>query len=422
MRKTIVTMLLATIISGGLLAQSIDDIKDMAGKNQWAKAKDGVDKYLAVEKNAKKADGWYMKALIYNNIAKDSVLSATVPTARMDAFMAYKKYIEIDPKAIEGTLNQHATLFDVAFGYLKLAASDFNAKKFEASLSEFKDAETVQTYITQKGFTYGTFSFPAYDTQLYVNIAAAAVNAKKEDIGVEYYQKLADKKIVSTGYDEIYKYLVDQFRKRGDKANTDKYMALGKELYPKDDYWLQVEVEMELAKAGGDKRKLLGIYEQITAKYPTNYLLSYNYAVELFNYSFVGDKHPDDAAAVGAKLPEVLKKTIAINSTSEANMLLCRYYFSLINDQIDAYNAIKGVKPDDIKKKKEINDQTSANYENMLPYATAVYTTYDTKTTALKGGEKGTFKIVCSMLAEYWERKGDKVKMKQYQDRQKSIE
>lgn len=416
MRKSIVLTLLTAFITVGLMAQSIDEIRDMAGKNQWDKAKAGIDKYLSNEKNNKKGDGWYMKAVIYNSIARDPKLDSTVADPRMDAFNAYKKYLELDKDAFEGKMNQHSTLFDVSFGYLTRASEEFNTKKFLDALNTFRSAEVVQDYIYSKGFSYGSFSFPAFDTQLYVNIAASAINAKKEDIAVQYYSKIADKKIVSKGYDEIYRYIVDFYDKKGDIANRDKYVAIGKELYPADEFWCQVG----LAEVWDDKKKLFIKYEELIKGGCNNYVNNYNYAVEMYNYSFAQEKRPDDFAAVEAKIPLVLKKAIELNSTVEANMLMARYHFGHINDLLDQFNAVKGAKPEDVKKRKDISALLDKRYDEVLPYAMTVYNILDGKAT-LKPGEKGTFKIVCSMLVEYWERKNDKVKMKEYQDKMKSI-
>jgi hypothetical protein len=221
MQKAIFATLLACFCSVVLVAQDLPEIRDMAGKNQWDKAKAGIDKYLLVEKNSKAGEGWYMKAVIYNSISRDPKFSSLAADPRMDAFNAYKKYLELDKNAFEGKLNQHATLFDVAFGYLGKASETFNSKSFEEALNNFKSAEIVEKYIVEKGLAYNDFVFPAYDTQLYLNVAASAVNAKKEDIALEYYQRIADKKIKSNGYEEIYRYIVDKFKDKGDLVNRD---------------------------------------------------------------------------------------------------------------------------------------------------------------------------------------------------------
>ena len=417
MQRSILTTLIISLLSTVVLAQELPDIRDLAGKNQWDKAKEAIDKYLSNEKNAKKGDGWYLKAVIYNGLSKDARFSGLSPDAKMDAFNAYKKYLEVDMNAFEGKLNQHATLFDVVFEYTKKASDDFNTAKYDDALTGFKNVELVQEYIVKKGFNYGDFSFPAYDTQLYLNVAASAVKAKKEDVALEYYQKIADQKIAGEGYEEIYRYIVDQYNKKGDKEKQEKYLAIGKELYPNDPYW----IDLELREAGNDKKKLFAKYDELITKNPTDYTIHYNYVVEMYNYAFVQDKRPDDFASVDARIPEVIKKAIAIKSTAEVNMLMCRYQFAHINDLLDAFNAIKGFKPDDLKKKNDLTAATNKKYDEVLPYAMAIFTMYDGKS-PLKPGEKGNLKLSTSMILEYWERKNDKAKITEFQNKLKGIE
>ena len=416
MRKLIFA-LLAISLSTGLLAQTLQEVRDFAGKSQWDKAKETIDKYLESDKNNKKGEGWYLKAVVYNAIARDPKLASLATDPRMDAFNAYKKYLELDKDAFEGKLNQHSTLFDISFGYLQKASEDFNTKKFLESLNAFRNAEIVQTYIASKSFTYNDFVYPAFDTQLYVNIAAAAINAKKEDVAVEYYAKIAEKRINVKGYEEIYRYLVDYYDRKGDKANRDKFLALGKEIYPADEFWCQVG----LGEVWDDKVKLFAKYEELISAGCGNYVNNYNYGVELYNYSFASQTRPADFAKYQSRIPTILKKAIEQNPTIEANMLMARYHFGHINDLLDSINAIKGTKPADVAKKKELNTKLDKWYDEMLPYAMSAWTKLNDKPT-LKAGEKGSFKIVNSMLSEYYERKGDKLKVKEYQDKMKTIQ
>jgi hypothetical protein len=277
----------------------------------------------------------------------------------------------------------------------------------------------VQDFIVSKGFTYGTFAFPAYDTQLYLNVAAAAINAKKEEIAVEYYRKIADKKIKDKGYDEIYRYLVDYYDRKADKANLEKYLAVGREVYPKDAFWC--EVGMKDAEAG-DKKKLFAKYEELLAGGCDNYYTRYNYGVEMFNYAYVGDEAPADRAAIQAKIEEVLKKAIEMDPKgAEANMLMCRHHFATLKYLGEDYDNIKGTKPEDVKKKNEINALMGKQYDYAFPYMNAVINLYDGKT-GLKNSEKGQLKIVTNMMLEYWENKKNKEKVKEYSDKLKAIE
>lgn len=403
-----------------VMAQNVDDIRTMAGKNEWAKAKEAIDKYLSSEKNAKKADGWFLKAQIYNGIARGDANIQALYTgdARQEAFAAYKKYLEIDPKGLEGTINQHSPLFDLAFGYLEKATNAFNSKKFDEALESFKNAEPIQEYIVKKEFTYGNFAFPAFDTQLYLNTAAAAINAKKEDIAVGYYQRIADKKIKGEQYDEIYRYIVNYYDGKADKPNMDKYLAIGKEVYPNDPYWCEVGLDA----LENDKPKLLAKYDEKINTGCGTYNILYNYAVELYNYSYVTDPAPADKATTKKKLDEVLKKAIEINPQgTEANMLMARHHLAIVGELGDAFDAIRGTKPEDIKKKNEINAQIVKEFDEAYPYINKMYEHYSTKAD-LKMSEKGQYKIVTQMMMNYYEAKKNKEKTKEYQDKLKAIE
>src|SRR6185295_7672670 len=141
MRKLIFTALFSAFALT-MYAQDLEDIKDLVGKQQWDKAKEQIDKYLTNEKNAKKADGWYYKGVIYNEIAKSDKFKAALNGAdgRMQAFDALKKYLELDPKNIKGTLEQNVRFFDIYNGYFDQAATAFQAKNYEVAFDNFNNA------------------------------------------------------------------------------------------------------------------------------------------------------------------------------------------------------------------------------------------------------------------------------------------
>ncbi|HVZ55610.1 MAG TPA: hypothetical protein VG870_03040, partial [Chitinophagaceae bacterium] len=365
-------------------------------------------------------DGWFYKGVIYNEVAKNDKFSALLngQDGRMIAFQALQKYIELDPKNLLGTLEQNARLFDIYNGYFDLAANGYNAKNYDQAFLNFKNALTIEEYISGKGYTYGNFSFPKLDTSLIQNIALSAMMAKKEDSAVIYYQKLADAKISGPNFLNIYQFLVQHFQEKGDKANMDKYMALGKELYPTNEYWCSVQ----LKEAGDDKAKLFAKYDELTSGGCGTYSMYYNYAAELFNYLYTQDKKPADYAEKQGKLTDVLKKTIAVNNTPEANLLAARNVYNQIYDLQDKQDAIKGTKPDDVKKRNEVKGQISAKFEELLPYAQAAYDNYDGRSGNLKPSEKGNFKVATDLLTRYWENKKDAAKMKMYQDKMKSMD
>jgi hypothetical protein len=411
--------LMVTVIGNSVLAQSIDDVKDFINKGQWDKAKTSVDAFLAKEKNAAKWEGWWYKGVIYNELAKSEQFKSLVPDGRMEAFNAFKKYYEIDPKMLQATLEQHVRLFDIYSGYFDKAAALFNDKKYDEAFNSFRNAYTVEEYIASKGFEYNNFKFPVFDTTLIQNIALSAYMAKKEDDAAVYYKKIADQKIAGKDNIDVYLYLVDYYNKKNDLVNREKYLATGRELYPDNDFWYQTELADADEK---DKKALFAKYEELGSKYPNKHVLFYNYAVELFNYAYARDAKPADYKEIQKKIETALRHTLSIKGNyTEANVIMSRHYYNLSFDLQDEMVAIKGNTVADQKKKADMKALIIAKSDELIPYALAAYDAYDAKT-SLNPLEKANFKIVTDMLASAYELKGDKVKMGQYKKKLENLQ
>ncbi|TMI91288.1 MAG: hypothetical protein E6H08_13585 [Bacteroidetes bacterium] len=403
--------LLIILGSSRLFAQTIEDIEAQFAKGDLDKAKASVDAFLTKEKNAAKPDGWWYKGLIYNEIAKSEKYKSLAPEGRMEAFNAFKKYYELDPKAIRATLEQHVRLFDIYNGYFDLGVAGFGASKFDDSYTNFKNALMVEEYISGKGYEYNGFKFPVFDTTLIQNIALSAYRAKKDDEAAVYYKKIADQKIAGKDNIDIYQLLIEYYMKKGDQANTEKYFALGRELYPADDRWYQMELERVDSK---DKKALFAKYEELMPKYPGKYLMTYNYAVELFNYTYAGDAKPADYKETQKKIESVLKTTIGIKKDyPEANVLMARHYYNVLYDFQDDMQAVKGTTPADQKKKADLKTKMIEAADQLIVYSQAASDLYSAKPT-LKAGERGNYKVVNGYLATAYEVKGDKAKADEY--------
>jgi len=403
--------LLVILGSSSLFAQTIEDIEGQFGKGELDKAKASVDAFLAKEKNATKSDGWWYKGLIYNEIAKSDKYKSLAPDGRMDAFNAFKKYYEMDQKAVRATLEQHVRLFDIYNGYFDLGVTGFGASKFDSAYINFKNALMVEEYISGKGLEYNGFKFPTFDTTLIQNIALSAYRAKKEDDAAVYFKKIADQKIAGKDNVDVYQLLVEYYTKKNDKVNKEKYLQLGRELFPADDRWYQIELEEADPK---DKKALFAKYEELMPKYPDKYVMSYNYAVELFNYTYAGDTKPADYKESQKKIESVLKATMAANKNyPEANVLMARHYYNVLYDYQDDMQAIKGTTPADQKKKADLKVKMTESADQLIVYAQAAFDMYGAKAT-MKAGERGNYKVVAGYLSTAYDIKGDKVKADEY--------
>ncbi len=418
--KKISFLLALTFLSVFGFSQNIDEIKDLMSKQQWEKAKTTVDAFLLKEKNTTKWEGWYYKGIIYNEIAKSEQLKNQFPDARMNALNAFKKYYEVDPKAIQATLEQHVRLFEIYSNYFDLAAQNFNAKDYAAAFANFKNALTAEQYIFSKDLEYNNFKFPAFDTVLYQNIALAAFMAKQEDEAAVYYNKIAEQKIGGTGNEDVYQYLVDYYSKKKDLINREKYLHLGNTLYPDSDFWYITEfndVEDET-----DKKKIFAKYEELIPKYPNKIILQYNLAVELFNYAYTSDHKPADYVLTQTKLEKVINDAlVAKPDYTEATVLMAKHIYNLSFDIQDEQRAIKGTKPEDVKKRADLKAKLMAKNDEMIRFAEKAYEVYNSKT-ELKAIEKGNFKMIADLLSTAYDLKGNSAKAEEYRKKQESIQ
>jgi hypothetical protein len=414
MRKLI---FLAIMVSSGftLFAQSLEDVQEKVTKGKYTEAKEKIDKLLADAKGQKNANAWYYKGIVYYNLSLDSTITQE-KDYKQEAYDAYKKYYEMDPKNLLGTLEQNARIFQLYDGYYNAAVNDFNNKNFESSFKNFSKTLNVANFINEKKFTYSDFTLPALDTNLILNVAAAATKANMTDSAMSYYKKLADAKLSDSVYIEIYQLLVDYYGKKNDIENRNKYLAIGKELYPTSDYWYDVDLQ----PLENDKPKLIAKYEELLGKNPNSYYLTYNYAVELFNYLYATDKKPADAATYEPKVEPAIANAIRVKPGPDGNLLMVRYLSAQVYQLEDEARLIKGTKPEDVKKRQALVAQTNAMWDKLAPFATEAFNGYTAKTD-LKGFEKGNLKFVSNILIDYYTMKKDAAKAKVYQDKMKEL-
>ena len=186
-----------------------------------------------------------------------------------------------------------------------------------------------------------------------------------------YYKKLTDANVTDPQYIDAYQYLGEYYKTKSDAANFAAIIEKGKKYYPKNsDYWTLLEIEE--ATDGVAKPQVFDKYDMLLAKYPDNYVLAYNYGVELYRYIYSEEMKTVNTKVYKEKLPVVLKKAIAIKSTSEANFLLANFLYNNSIDIGEEARKIKGTKPDDTKAKKDLTAASTAAMNESIPYAEKV--------------------------------------------------
>ena len=403
------------LISIGLFSQNIEDVRNVWVLGQLKKAKEDIDKAMTNSKVNSKAEAWLLKSAIYAGLTTDKEMAAQSDALLQEAVTAFNTYRQKDPelKVLKGEnsfyVNTPGTIYGV---YFNNGVTGYNKKDWAGALKNFKLAVELSDFLIAS-----KLSDYAIDTNAILLAGASAQNAEKQDDAAIFYARLADARIAGADNEFFYPYLVEYYMKKGDKEKQNKYLTIGRELYPKNVYWCNIP----LIEAGEDTLKIFDAYEQMIKNNCADHATYYDYARELYNYLHFSKSKPQNVSNLETRMIEVLKKSIETKSTPEANLLMCRILFFPINQLIEDYNAIKGTKPEDAKKRADINVKLNAKYEEMIPYANSAYEFYDSKA-SLKPGEKANFKIVTNMIAEYWTNKKDKEKVKKYEERLKQIE
>ena len=420
MKKFSLITLLAIAVNI-VVAQDIDEVKKFTflmqtDKAQAAKAKDVIDKFLTVEKNAKKPEGWFYKGYIYNQLSKDS--SKTIEQSgelKAQAFEALKKYMEMDAKAeLLQDLN-NSVFFDLyAAYYSDLGVKSYTDKNVAAANVNFKKALTVHDYIIANNIIgINGFKLSALDTTLILYIGITANEIKKADEAAEYYKKLTDAGVSDVQYIDAYQAQAEYYKSKKDNAAFADILSKGRKLFPKnEEYWMALEIEE--AVEGVTKPAVFQKYEELMGKHPDSYTLPYNYGVELYHYIYSDEMKNANTDVYKAKLVETMKKVIAVKSTLDANFLLANFLYNNSIDISDEARKLHGPKPDDLKKKKALNAESLKTMNDAIPYAEAVETIF-AGLTKPKSSEKINLKQALVILKNIYEVKKDAAKMAVYE-------
>ncbi|MHA4842718.1 hypothetical protein ACX0G7_01080 [Flavitalea antarctica] len=416
MKRILLTVMLVASVAG-VFAQKLDKAKTSLEKKKLAEAKTEIDNFLAVEKNKTNSEAWYTKSKIYLAINADSSMKATVPDARVVAFDAVKKYMELEaPKDSTKrntllTMDGNKPLVDIYSGYSKDGASFYNAGNFNDALTNFQKSLEVFDIMSKNNMIPIKLDTT---TTLYAGISAEKAN--KPDTAAIYYGKIAESKAKAEGFVEIYKWLADHYRQKNDMANATKFATLGREVYPQETFWSGFELDM--AREKGTKDELFTKYEQVIKENPDNHLFYFNYGVELYQAGYNQDstKRPANSAELIERAREQIAKSIEKKADYANSQMLMGQI--LYNQGVDINNKNKAIrpqggaklKPDELKKKEELRVEMNKKFDEALTYFAKVDQILGSQG-KLKLDEKNILKDAYDLTITIYEQKqqGDKV-------------
>jgi predicted Zn-dependent protease len=410
-------------------AQDMKKAKSYLDAKQLDKAKTEIDGVLAKSPNDGEAN--YLKARIYEEIAaSDQYKSLVTGDARGEAFEAFKKAIA-DSSNMKVKLaimkDQYAGIFNLYTGYYEAGAAAFNAAAptgnkagFEDAMNLFIKADNTGQYITENKWS----NIAHVDTTLVLNIAKAALNAGKNDVALTYFKELADAHINGTkdggagnaAFILPYQWLTLHYKDAKDEINMLKYAALGKQLFPENDYFDLVLIDYYRDKK--DNKALFAKYDELVAKSPDSLMYHFNYANDIFGYLY----NSDEGVVVTGKdslmhvLNDQLEKAYKINPKDVVtNWLYSQFYYNQGVDIRDSSLKIRSTKPEDVKKKADLTAQSKDNFTKAIPYGDKALT--ELENSGDKKSDRSRYKSIVNLMQKIYQSMNDNAKVKTYQDK-----
>ena len=415
---TIRLTFLLLMISFFANAQDIEQINVLMGNNKFREAKIAIDKYLQNPKKINDYEGIYYKGRIYNSLSRDTTLpTLEIFNLRSEAFNAFLLNQRLDKKDLYLSLEMYASYLDLYYGFYDLGARQFNSKNYDGAISSFIKALEVKDTVLQKKYTYAQVTLNKLDTSLILNIAASAIQAKKETIAIEYYKKLTDAGIAGADYKEIYEYMVDYYSRKKEEAALKAIIEKAKRLYPNSEAWM--DIELKVLAQSEDKTALLLKYDELVKQNPGNFNLTYNYAVELYNMLYGRDAQKAQDVATINKLTEILKMVIINENEKDAtaNSLMANHLFNRSADLLNESNAIKVDKTTpaaEVKRKADLKAAANKTMDECIFYsesAVKYYESLPSKTDL----QKANYKIALGYLSDIYSIKNNKAKADEYE-------
>ncbi len=425
MKKVIFTGLFL-MASTFLFAQDIKKVRSYYDKKELDKAKTEVDALLV--KTPNDPMGLYFKSKIYGALASvDTSMENKnqVSERRSQAFDAFQKAIVADKGNIlllDLTRDQYKPIFDLYTGYYDAGVAAFNngaagnKAEFETSFNNFVNADKVGRYIFSK-----QWALSEIDTNLVLIIGRAALNAGKKDQAEFYFKKLADAKIVSTKDDSEsfilpYEWLTGYYFDKKDETNLFKYAALGRQYFPKDDYYDAVLLDYYREKKDNDA--LFKKYAEMVSLYPDSLQYHFNYANDAFTYVYGQDdgKVVDNKDALIKIIGIELNKAISIKPNDiNTNWLLGQYYLNTAIDVREKAIAIKGTKPEDVKTKADYNAQAKDIFAKGIPYTDKALKLLEEN--GYKKADKSKYRSIADLMQRIYKSLNQLDKVKIYQEK-----
>ena len=331
--KKIIGLLCLLTFTQMSFAQDFKKVQGILLLKKFDAAKIEYDK--AVAKNASLAttpDGVYLKAFIYDGLAKDSVISKKFPNAFDIMNASIEEYLKMDTSFKAAKEYGQDPFFTIYFKAFKDGVAGFSSKEWKQSADHFDIAVRYSDLIFSRGWANSKQKF---DTTSLMYAGYAHQNAGNKATCAAYYKRLIDAKINSNELIDAYRYLLVYYIDTKDKSGFDTYYKITQAAYPAEN-WFEYKTDY-IDKHYSMEEKITSYNEMITDGSITEF------ACQMFGDMFMAGKSMDGVSVELAdnyllKAQDAYKKAYSMNANNFAAAFNAgiSYYnqFSVLDDKV----------------------------------------------------------------------------------------
>ncbi len=141
--------------------------------------------------------------------------------------------------------------------------------------------------------------------------------------------RLADNKVTGEGFESVYRFLVSYSFGKKDIPSFEKYKALGKEMFPKSEYFDYDKIDFAVGLETTFEGKVKALEEVLATdpnSYKANQILG-EIIYDTLNSRFEGAVQPANASELETKMVIAFNKAAAAKPESEISFLVYRRSF-----------------------------------------------------------------------------------------------
>lgn len=414
MKKTIFGLLF-TAIGLASVAQDIKTTQKLYDAKQYDKARDAIEAAITGKEGAK-PEAWIWKHKVYWALGTTEPFKAQSPNALAQGFDALKKARTM-PNGEATMLKELGIEYNKPFNdyyvtFINNGSAEMNAEKFGDAFNNFKSAINVSGFFFEQKMITSDL-----DTMLNFYAGYTAMKNKDNANAELYYKKLADRNAGGTDVQIAYGWLTNYYlTEKKDMAAAKAIYEKGIALYPNDDYLKSMKTN--LARASGDPEQIFKSYEETIGSGKAEFSDYLGYGAELYDFLYVDSgRTVTDAAGKEKRMVEMLNKALELKSGSaEANYIMGMYYTSKALQGDKQLKTIKGTKPEDVAKKKDLQSQINTFADQSIKYLEMCSSLYGAKTNP-KPNEKEHHKTALQQLVNLYKYKAQPEKIKSTEEK-----